>query len=463
MTEDTAHSASPATPSLARPSSRPPAPPPVPFFAAMTPRPQPAAFLPPPAVIYMSPMTLPSSAPAAAGRGGGGAPRRAPSPPARRAVVATSAPPPTGGLSSAPAPTRTIRGLADLFPLPPAPRPYDALLLDQFGVLHDGTTAYPLAPAAVAAAAAAGVHLIILSNTSRRAATALAALPGLGFPAATPWAAAITSGELAAAELCGRPATYRGARVLHTNWVGRGGVPLGDAGLLAVGADGAAAELLLTHGTEGVTAAGGDGSVVETVPYDDLTALLTSVARQGGGSGGAEGEKGRRPAPEGLRLDPTGPPLLLCANPDLVTVDGAALRPMPGALAAAYEAAGGPVVRLGKPADAPYVAALATLAALGVADPRRVLAVGDSAGHDVLGAADAGIDSLYVAGGIDAERFGLAHGDAGGGAGGQGEGGGGPGGGGRGWTLDEGALAEVCEGAGLGARRPTYAMPFFRW
>ncbi|OSX80721.1 hypothetical protein BU14_0033s0065 [Porphyra umbilicalis] len=352
--------------------------------------------------------------------------------PTRRSSTSAVAPPDHGHAGRRshqqhpppPPPTRTLRGLSELFPPPPAARPYDALLLDQFGVLHDGSAAYPLAPAAVAAAAAAGVVLLILSNTSRRSAEALAKLPALGFDGA-PWAAAITSGELAHAELVGHPDRYRGTRVLHANWVGRGGVALGAAGLVPVGTDAAAAELLLTHGTEGVTASGSDGTDVVPVPYEQLTALVTSVARRRRRPAGGGGPPPPHPSsPSSL---PPPPPVLLCANPDLVTVDGAALRPMPGALAAAYEAAGGPVVRLGKPAAPPYAAALAVLAAeYGVTDASRVLAVGDSVGHDVAGAIGAGLDSVFVAGGIDAARFGLAHDDAGDNAVGRGGGGGRP-------------------------------------
>ncbi len=43
-----------------------------------------------------------------------------------------------------------------------------ALLLDQFGVLHDGRRPYPGAIEAVAAAAASGLKLLIISNSSRR-------------------------------------------------------------------------------------------------------------------------------------------------------------------------------------------------------------------------------------------------------------------------------------------------------
>jgi len=43
------------------------------------------------------------------------------------------------------------------------------VLLDQYGVLHDGRQAYPGAVAAVEALAASGRKLLIISNSSRRA------------------------------------------------------------------------------------------------------------------------------------------------------------------------------------------------------------------------------------------------------------------------------------------------------
>ena len=55
----------------------------------------------------------------------------------------------------------------------------------------------------------------------------------------------------------------------------------------------------------------------------------------------------------------------------------------------------------GKPHPAAFEAALASL---GV-PPSRVLHVGDSLLHDVAGAHAAGVDSLFVAGGIREERI----------------------------------------------------------
>lgn len=64
------------------------------------------------------------------------------------------------------------------------------MLLDQFGVLHDGKVAYPGAVEAVRRWAEAGVRVYILSNSSRRAEVALAKIEGLGF--AREWFAGAT-------------------------------------------------------------------------------------------------------------------------------------------------------------------------------------------------------------------------------------------------------------------------------
>ena len=58
------------------------------------------------------------------------------------------------------------------------------MLLDQFGVLHDGKRAYPEAVEAVKRLAAGGVRVYILSNSSRRSHVALEKIEALGFPRA---------------------------------------------------------------------------------------------------------------------------------------------------------------------------------------------------------------------------------------------------------------------------------------
>ena len=181
-----------------------------------------------------------------------------------------------------------------------------------------------------------------------------------------------------------------GTRCLHLTWAARGGVSLEGLGLTVVSeeeavAEGSGVDFILVHGTEGVGAPGAGDDPGRAPPVarslEDLKALLERVARA-------------RPHP----------PPLLCANPDLVTVDGGSLVTMPGTLAAWYEAAGGRCVRLGKPAPITYRAALDLLGG-GIA-PGDVLTVGDSLEHDVAGAAAAGMDSLFIGGGIHGESLG---------------------------------------------------------
>ena len=67
-----------------------------------------------------------------------------------------------------------------------------------------------------------------------------------------------------------------------------------------------------------------------------------------------------------------------------------------------YEKLGGEVIYAGKPYAPIYDAALSACAkgAGAQADPRRVLAIGDGFRTDVFGARRAGLDVLFVAGGI---------------------------------------------------------------
>jgi hypothetical protein len=57
------------------------------------------------------------------------------------------------------------------------------ILLDQFGVLHDGRTPYPHAVGAVRALARAGKRIVVLSNSSRRSGGTIGKLVAMGFEA----------------------------------------------------------------------------------------------------------------------------------------------------------------------------------------------------------------------------------------------------------------------------------------
>lgn len=67
-----------------------------------------------------------------------------------------------GTATTAAAPPRVLHSIDQL------PESFRGVLLDQFGVLHDGEKPYPGAIEAVSLLAGRGVKLLIISNSSRR-------------------------------------------------------------------------------------------------------------------------------------------------------------------------------------------------------------------------------------------------------------------------------------------------------
>ncbi|MBN2760949.1 MAG: TIGR01459 family HAD-type hydrolase, partial [Rhodobacteraceae bacterium] len=71
---------------------------------------------------------------------------------------------------------------------------FDAIVLDQWGVLHDGTCPYPRAVAALERLRARGTRLAVLSNSGKRAAPNLDRIAAMGF-APDLFDSVMTSGE----------------------------------------------------------------------------------------------------------------------------------------------------------------------------------------------------------------------------------------------------------------------------
>jgi HAD superfamily hydrolase (TIGR01459 family) len=104
---------------------------------------------------------------------------------------------------------------------------------------------------------------------------------------------------------------------------------------------------------------------------------------------------------------------LICANPDRVVEHGGRIIYCGGALADLYEAHGGRIRMAGKPYRPIYDEALrlADAAAGRQLDKSRILAIGDSVRTDAIGAANAGLDLLFITGSIHAgelDAFGAA-------------------------------------------------------
>jgi len=235
---------------------------------------------------------------------------------------------------------------------------YDVLLCDVWGVIHNGRESFPRACEALAAFARARGPVVLISNAPRPSADVLPQLDALGVPR-TAWQAFVSSGDATRVLLAERapgPAWAIG--------------PARDAPLYA-GLD------LAFSGPEDaafISCTGPEDDERETP--DDYRARLELCARRG--------------------------LTMICANPDRVVQRGDRLIYCGGALADLYAALDGPVLMAGKPHAAIYDLGVAEAEALlaRAVDRRRILCIGDGIPTDVKGAADQGLDCLFIASGI---------------------------------------------------------------
>jgi HAD superfamily hydrolase (TIGR01459 family) len=242
---------------------------------------------------------------------------------------------------------------------------FDGYLVDQWGVLHDGATAYPGARQCFERLAALGKRVVVLSNSGRRAAANAALMAAIGFPESS-YTALVTSGEVVWQAFRDRAEPYfagLGRRCLLFSRRGDRSI-LAGLDLEPVAAAGEADFILVS------------GSEAPEKTLADYEPFLEAGARRG--------------LP------------LVCANADLVRVSPEGLLLGPGSIARRYEELGGRVRWIGKPQPEIYAAALA---ALGGLPPGRVAAVGDSLEHDIGGGRAAGLATVLVAGGIHHESF----------------------------------------------------------
>ena len=235
---------------------------------------------------------------------------------------------------------------------------YKAWLVDIWGVMHNGHRAYPHAVAATRRFRETGGIVVLLSNSPRPSPEVKDQLRHFGVPDDA-YDASATSGDLTRHEL----AKHKGASVFHLG-------PERDrpifAGLDVKLAEPRDAELIVCSGLFDD----------ETETPEDYAALLASLAAQ--------------------KLP------MICANPDHRVERGARLIYCAGALASAYAALGGAVVYAGKPYAPIYALALETIAGLAGREVARgeVLAIGDGVLTDIAGAADFGLDAVFVASGL---------------------------------------------------------------
>jgi HAD superfamily hydrolase (TIGR01459 family) len=226
---------------------------------------------------------------------------------------------------------------------------YGGMLIDQFGVIHDGVKLYPGTLAVLEELHRAKIPVAVMTNSGKRAAANVERLTNMGI-ARHLYADAVSSGEVAYRML-------ESAAARHAFIIGREGDDYGFDRFPLVD-DPRDADVLLIL-----------GSNAPKTSLDQYRKMLESV---------------------------TAP--AICCNPDKLMLTSSGLEPAPGAIAALYESMGRKVTWIGKPYPDIYRHALRL-----IGNPKPVLCIGDSAEHDVAGGRGAGLDTLLVRTGISAD------------------------------------------------------------
>jgi ribonucleotide monophosphatase NagD (HAD superfamily) len=319
---------------------------------------------------------------------------------------------------------------------------YDAYILDQFGVLHNGMTALDGAIETIELLYRRHKKLIILSNTSAPAVNALQKLPKFGFVPHYFTGGAVTSGEEASQFIqtkFGSTSSNTICKVVFLTWDTQQGPDnprltaspqafldkCGPNIQIAQSID--EAHFILCHGSEvwlqsgGVCSSSKTGTAaddnnndiqqlkqipleyMENENYDIVDTILQQCLER--------------------RLP------LVCANPDFIVLNpsGDGVSYMPGGIAKRYQqmiAAAKettsttsttmdddiPCYIFGKPHVEHFNACIAKLG-IDLDQKHRVCHVGDSLHHDIAGASAAGISSILITSGIHANDLSTSYGE----------------------------------------------------
>lgn len=249
---------------------------------------------------------------------------------------------------------------------------YDALILDLWGVVHNGVEPYPGVPECLDALAAAGKQVCLLTNAPRRPTGVERRLCEMGIGPER-FQHVMTSGE----------ATHEALRDRDMQWVARLGRrfffigPERDYDIYE------GLDYTLVDEPEHADFIINCGIVDYSQTIADFEPLLSRCLA--------------------AKLP------MICANPDMVVVVGDRMVICAGTLAAFYADHGGDVLLFGKPYPPVYERCFHLL---GVKDRSRVLAVGDGLKTDIAGANAVGIDSALIIGGIHGEELGAPWGTA---------------------------------------------------
>ncbi len=251
---------------------------------------------------------------------------------------------------------------------------YDAAFVDLWGCMHDGVRAHEAAVAAMRGFRASGGKVILVTNSPRPRSSVEGQIEGLGVPRDC-WDSIASSGDSA------RAAMYEGA-VGEKVWF------IGDDRdetffePLKIIKDPVEITRTDLGAADGIVCCGPEDEHADPEVYCEP--FEQAIAR-------------------GLKL--------LCANPDIIVDRGDERVWCAGALARLYTEMGGESLYFGKPHAPIYDLARRRLAEIdaSIADD-RIICIGDGPQTDVSGAANAGLDGLFITGGLSAEETGTAPG-----------------------------------------------------
>ena len=259
--------------------------------------------------------------------------------------------------------SKIIKSIGDIISL------YDVFILDQWGVMHDGYKGYDHAINTVEKLIKENKKLIIISNSSKRKTSSISRLKSLGFDK-NHFIEVMTSGEMIWQEI--ETSIYKYGNDLKNCF------HIYDKSK----EDG----LEFRNGLEkfNFVSKVNDANFIlactpfeNTEPIDYIPILKDAVD---------------------MNL------IMFCANPDFVTIEKNNDKNMycMGTIADLYDHMGGRVVILGKPSKEIYKVSCKKIQDF---NKSKIVAIGDSLDHDILGANNFNIDSVLISSGIHKDLF----------------------------------------------------------
>ena len=246
---------------------------------------------------------------------------------------------------------------------------YDNFIIDQWGVMHDGTFGYEHAFDAINFLKNSNKNLFIISNSSKRSKSSIDKLPKLGFDKSS-FINTVTSGEMIWQELKNFSYKYdfKTKNCFHIFDSSKE-----DGKDFRIGLE----KFKFIDNIKDADFILACTPFQNTKPIDYIPILK-----------------------EALEMNL----IMFCANPDFVTVEENNEKNIycMGTIADLYDHMGGKVVILGKPSKEIYLKSCKQLDQI---NKSKTIAVGDSLDHDILGASNFGVDSVLITSGIHKDLF----------------------------------------------------------